>query len=285
MRAAAFVMGGVLAAGAAFAQQPSAVNARVVARAAQPNLGQAIGSILKDQTEAAWVGYAVPVILDASGNPKNDDGWSERCRLEQNPAGADTRSSGPAGAVRLEPSLTIMMLLRVQNHEVQKIRTVSLDCQIDAGGLPLFWMSGAGSADSVAFLKTFVGDGTLRGLSEQALGAIGRHKDPAATALLLDLARNGANARLRERSLFWIAQRAEPRALTTIGDAIERDPDMSVKKQAVFALSRLPGGEGVPVLITLARSNPHPEVRKQAMFWLGQSKDPRALSFFEELLR
>ena len=27
-----------------------------------------------------------------------------------------------------------------------------------------------------------------------------------------------------------------------------------------------------------------PEVRRRAMFWLGQSGDPRALAFFEELL-
>jgi hypothetical protein len=26
-------------------------------------------------------------------------------------------------------------------------------------------------------------------------------------------------------------------------------------------------------------------VRKQAMFWLGQSKDPRALAFFEQILK
>jgi hypothetical protein len=25
-------------------------------------------------------------------------------------------------------------------------------------------------------------------------------------------------------------------------------------------------------------------VRKQAMFWLGQTKDPRAVKFFEEIL-
>jgi len=25
-------------------------------------------------------------------------------------------------------------------------------------------------------------------------------------------------------------------------------------------------------------------VRKQAMFWLGQSRDPRALTFFEQIL-
>jgi hypothetical protein len=41
----------------------------------------------------------------------------------------------------------------------------------------------------------------------------------------------------------------------------------------------------VPRLIDVARTNRNPEVRKQAMFWLGQSQDPRALAFFEEVLR
>jgi hypothetical protein len=40
----------------------------------------------------------------------------------------------------------------------------------------------------------------------------------------------------------------------------------------------------VPLLIDQARNNKNPAVRKQAMFWLGQSKDPRALKFFEEIL-
>ena len=37
-------------------------------------------------------------------------------------------------------------------------------------------------------------------------------------------------------------------------------------------------------LIEVARTNRNPEVRKQAMFWLGQSKDPRAVEFFEQIL-
>ena len=57
-----------------------------------------------------------------------------------------------------------------------------------------------------------------------------------------------------------------------------------MKKKAVFALSQLPADEGVPKLIQVARSNRNPEVRKQAIFWLGQSRDPRALAFFEEVL-
>jgi hypothetical protein len=58
-----------------------------------------------------------------------------------------------------------------------------------------------------------------------------------------------------------------------------------VKKKAVFALSQMPKDEGVPKLIEVAEKNKNPEVRKQAMFWLGQSEDPRALAFFERVLR
>jgi len=46
----------------------------------------------------------------------------------------------------------------------------------------------------------------------------------------------------------------------------------------------MPNNEGVPMLIQVARANRNPAVRKQAVFWLGQSKDPRALSFLEEVL-
>ena len=73
--------------------------------------------------------------------------------------------------------------------------------------------------------------------------------------------------------------------METITGAIEQDPDTEVKKKAVFALSQMPKDEGVPKLIDVARSNRNLEVRRQAMFWLGQSGDPRALKFFEEVLR
>jgi len=67
-------------------------------------------------------------------------------------------------------------------------------------------------------------------------------------------------------------------------DAIAEDPETEVKRKAVFALSQLPKDEGIPQLIQVARTNRNPEVRKQAIFWLGQSNDPRALSFIEEIV-
>ena len=39
----------------------------------------------------------------------------------------------------------------------------------------------------------------------------------------------------------------------------------------------------MPKLMDVAR-NRNQEVRKEAMFWLGQSHDPRAVKFFEDIL-
>ena len=72
--------------------------------------------------------------------------------------------------------------------------------------------------------------------------------------------------------------------MATIASAVDNDPDTEVKKKAVFALSQLPRDEGVPKLIDVARNNRNPAVRKQAIFWLGQSHDPRAAQFFEDIL-
>jgi HEAT repeat protein len=62
------------------------------------------------------------------------------------------------------------------------------------------------------------------------------------------------------------------------------DEDRRLRDHAVFALSQQRDGAGIPALLRLARTNEDPKVRKTAFFWLGQSKDPRALALFEEVL-
>ena len=101
---------------------------------------------------------------------------------------------------------------------------------------------------------------------------------------LIQIARTHAVASVRAEALVQLAQKAGRKATDTITDRIDSDPDTEVKKRAVFALSQLPKDEGVPALIRVARTNTNKEVRKQAMFWLGQSKDPRAIEFFAEIL-
>jgi HEAT repeats len=283
MRCAAFVLTGVVMSSTAFAQQPNVVNARIVSRASHPDVARGIAAIVKAQVEPAWIGYAVPALnSDALGR---GDGWSERCRLEQqrvDPA-TNTYVQGP---VRLEPAPNLMVLVRVQTSQIQRVRTLSSDCQVDAGGLQLYWLGDVNAAESVEFLRTLVSNpiNAARDHSDSALSAVALHRGAAASTVILDLAQNGA-PRLRQRALVWIARRAESQAIGIITQAIDNDPDVEVKRQAVSALGQLPNNEGVPMLITLARSHTNALVRKQAMQRLGQSNDPRALSFFEDVLK
>jgi HEAT repeat protein len=114
--------------------------------------------------------------------------------------------------------------------------------------------------------------------------AIALHLDPRATDRLIALARDGRSSDVRGAALFWTAQRAGDKAAGTIAQALE-DPETEIRTRAVFALSQLPKDEGIPKLIDVARTHRDAAVRRQAMFWLGQSRDPRALAFFEQILR
>jgi hypothetical protein len=252
----------------------------VIAWPARPDVARAIAAIVHAQIEPAWIGYAVPAVHhDLFGR---DDGWSERCRLEQQRVQPATHAPA-AGPIRLEPSSSVMVLVRVQGGTIRRLRSLSGDCQVDAGGLPLYWLADPPVAESIDFLKALVAAST-RGQSDGALTALALHRDAAAGAAIADLARNGTPT-VRQRALLSIARRAEAHASGIITRAIDEDANVDVKKQAVFALSQLPGDEGIPLLIGLARGHSHPVVRKQAMHWLAQSKDPRVLIFFEELLR
>jgi len=176
------------------------------------------------------------------------------------------------------------VMFRIEEKQITRIRTYSANCPLDAGGKAVHWFNSVSVNDSINYMKTFMSPTAARKLNDSAVDVISLTKGDQALNELLTLARDGSTT-IRGNALFWLAQRAGAKAVGTITAAIENDPDTEVKKKAVFALSQLPKDEGVPLLIQQARTNKNPAVRKQAMFWLGQSKDPRALRFFEEILK
>jgi hypothetical protein len=219
----------------------------------------------------AWIGYAAPTI---PGERQMCD-WS----------GSGRNPSRPVEPVRLEPPEAFLVMFRVESGQVVRIRSYSVDCPLDGGGRSVHWFTDVAPADSIAFLKTFIASSPVDKVALQSVMAIAMHQGTTALDTLLALARDDARSNVRGNALFWLGQRAGDKAAGTISAAVDNDPDTEVKKRAVFALSQLPRDEGVPLLIQQARTNKNPAVRKQAMFWLGQSKDPRALRFFEEILR
>lgn len=147
-----------------------------------------------------------------------------------------------------------------------------------------FWLGEARGRRGFEDLRKIVQNDPSEEVRKAAVFGLSLSHEPQAVEVMIDLARHDASSEVRGQALFWLAHRAGQKVAQTITEAIENDPETKVKKQAVFALTQLPQGQGVPLLIHIAQTNQNPAVRKQAMFWLGQSKDPRALAFFEEIL-
>jgi hypothetical protein len=90
---------------------------------------------------------------------------------------------------------------------------------------------------------------------------------------------------VRRSALFWIGQAAGEVVAKDLREVADgNDEDQDIRDAAVFALSQRPPDEGVPALMDLARSAGQAKTRKTAMFWLAQSRDPRVLPFFREIL-
>jgi len=147
-----------------------------------------------------------------------------------------------------------------------------------------FWLGNARGEPGARLLARMITQDPSDKVRDKAAFGLSVSKSPIALTTLLAAAKDDKSTRVRSQALFWLAQKAGKEAMAAITNAIDNDPETEVKKKAVFALSQLPKDEGVPKLMEVARTNRNPEVRKQAMFWLGQSHDPRALKFFEEIL-
>jgi hypothetical protein len=283
--AGAVVAASVAAAVAATAEAPAHfVNARLETRSAAGGLEPAFRAAVATARAPVWIAYEVPTEgrhqMCCWDSTDSVGLGCPGCRLEGHGSfvvgDRDHRSDRP---LSLEGDGTILVLFRAEQGRVGRIRSYSSGCALDAGGLAVVWLTDVRPAESVRLLRSLVAT------DDSALPALAFHADPSALDTLIGLARQDPSGHVRGQALFWLAQRAGSKVAGVITRAIEDDPETEVKKRAVFALSQLPHAEGVPLLIDTARKNRNPAVRKQAMFWLGQSNDPRALSFFEEVLK
>jgi HEAT repeats len=147
-----------------------------------------------------------------------------------------------------------------------------------------FWLGQARGAVGLRVLQQMAKSEPSADVRAHVAFALSVSHETGALEEMIRMAHSDESAHVRGQALFWLAHKAGQKAMGAITGAIADDPDTEVKKKAVFALSQLPKDEGVPKLIEVAQTNRNREVRKQAMFWLGQSNDPRALAFFEQVL-
>jgi len=138
------------------------------------------------------------------------------------------------------------------------------------------------SVDAARYLATLAHHLSGRDADAALLAAViadGYDVWPDFRRLVLD---RDASANARAQALFWIGQSETPTANLV---ALYRElAPISLREQYTFVMSQRHDGDALDALIDVATHDRDTAVRKQAMFWLGQSRDPKAVKFFRDVL-
>jgi HEAT repeat protein len=245
---------------AASSQQPQIVHAQLTTQAVDHGLNAALDG-LKKQDSPLWIAYSFPVVDKFSSGWNSGDteylesGHSDEADISGN---KDDHTSGHA-----------VLLLRVANGAVVKLRVEAPNRKLDAGGLRLIWLTGVAPDDSVHFLKALAMQNDTRQLMDSAVFAISLHQTTAATPALVDLAAAGHDPKLREKAAFWLAIQRGHDGFMAIQRFAHEDTNPDFRKKLVFDLTLCKEPAALTELIRMAHEDSSPDVRRQAQFWMA----------------
>src|SRR3984885_13562275 len=209
-------------------QQPHVSNARLETRQVSGGLESTFRAILSSQATAAWVGYAEPIVAGDPGD-RQSCCWNGGvgCSLEPHSGDRGVTVAAPQ-TVKLEGPTHLVVLLRVENHQTDKIHTFTPECDLDAGGLPLIWLTGVTAPESIRFLLSIAKSvtGTARDevrITDAAVAAIALHANPAADKALDELAAPNQPENLRRQGIFWLGNSRGRRGFEVIARIVRED--------------------------------------------------------------
>ena len=259
--------------GSALAQQPRVTNARMETRAVSGGLHGAFTNLVNAQAAPAWVGYAVPIIK----GDRQMCCWNDSvrgCFLEPTRDSGVTIMNGTT-TVKLEGPTELVVLFRIENRQLGKVRTFTPECELDAGGLPFIWLTGVNAQESVNLLLSIAKD-TAGGSRDQmrradsAVSAIAMHADASADVALDQLMATNQPEQVRRQAIFWIGNARGEHGFDVISRVVREDPNDKIREHAIFALTQNKDPRALGVVASVAHTDKSPHVRGQALFWLAQ---------------
>jgi HEAT repeat protein len=277
------LMGAVLAlrTDAQAPSSPRTENAKLDQRTVTGSFAQTVDTLTKSASRAQWLGYAVPA---ASGDHQIccgdwHDGECGPCRLEGSDHGSNINLRGDK--VKLEGPRNLVVLLRAEDGRLGKIRTVSEDCTIDAGGLQVTWLSDVNAAESVKYLEKFVTAQEFEEhghdrVSRGALTAIALTGDPSADQAIATFVAPDKPEGLRKEAAFWAGEARGAAGFFLLKRMAKSDSSAEVRAHVAFALSVSRESEAVDEMIRMAHQDTSTHVRGQALFWLAQKAGKKA---------
>jgi HEAT repeat protein len=219
-------------------QSPLIQNGQVQSQSVT-SLARDVAAVAASATTPTWIAWQVPMI-DGTRNLccyYSDDSMTNGvrgCRVEPSDPDAPRTTpqfAAPTGPVKLEAGTEVTIYVRVVNKRIERLRALTDDCPVDAGGRAVRWLTGVTGSDSVAWLKSVALDEKMdvdvrSSLATAAVRALSWHRDPSAVDVLMELARTTATSPLststRREAMTGLGQSRDPRALQFLQNIITR---------------------------------------------------------------
>ncbi len=149
----------------------------------------------------------------------------------------------------------------------------------------IFWLGQKHSEDNANYLKGLYGRVKAEALKDKIIFSLSQQRGFGNAEWVMQIALDPKESiEMRKQALFWAGQNggASTEAFASLYDKMT---DAEIKEQLIFVLSqRSKDGKALEKLMEIAKTDKDKELRSKAVFWLGQSRDPRAAKFLEDLI-
>jgi hypothetical protein len=155
---------------------------------------------------------------------------------------------------------------------------------VEARADAIFWLSQQGHGENGAYLRTLYGQLNNEDLKDKTIFAVSQIGGADNLNWLMDLAVNEQESvDMRKKALFWAGQ-SDDVSLERLTGLYDRMKNRDMKEQMIFVYSQRHEGAALDKLIDIAKHDTDPELRKKAIFWIGQSHDPKAAQYLQEVI-
>jgi hypothetical protein len=233
--------------------------------------------------EAVWVAWRAPM----TGGDRDLCSWySDRLGtirgtfVDEAGMGIDVSSTtrpqitAPSGAIPLEAGTQVVVLARVVDRKVERLRIVGDDCPMDAGGRTVYLLDSVTPAESLRFLGTLVTGAaperglvdTERSVAQAAVRAIGYHRDAGADAALDQIATTHRDATVRRQAASVMGTQRGAAGVAALSRLIDAEKDVEARRQLVTSLGGSREAAAVPALRALTK-DPEVRIRSEAVYY------------------
>jgi len=182
--------------------------------------------------------------------------------------------TAPAGPIPLEAGTQVVMLARVVDRKVERLRTAGDDCPLDAGGRTVYLLDSVTPAESLRFLGTLATGpapdkslvDTERAIALAAVRAIGYHREGSADALLDQIATSHRDTTVRRQAANTMGTHRGAAGVAALSRLIDAAKDVDARRQLVTSLGGSRDASAVTALRELAK-DPEAKVRSEAVYY------------------